>query len=128
MNDRERRRLAKYVAARAVDLGLRDWEFLFEPTPSDDGTMAQVTPTYGRRLAVVAFCADFHHKTREEQRQTVVHELLHVHFAAEAQAVIDATKQLSPSAAAIALDAYRMGHEYGVDALADAIAPLFPLP
>lgn len=127
MTHRQYRSLARYVSLIAAEMGLRDWTLSFPHEASEDGTLAEVDTTYGRKHATIRFCADWMTRPPEEQRHAVIHELLHVHFAQERQAVHDAFAVLTHDASSLAADAYRLGHEYGVDGVADAIAHFYPL-
>jgi hypothetical protein len=128
LNHRQRRSLAKYVCTIGAELGLRDWELSFPcDAPADTDALASVECIYGRRRAAIRFSEDWLAQTPEDQRNAVVHELIHIHFAQERQAVEDALNALGRDAQALATDAFRVGHEYGVDGLASAIADHFPL-
>lgn len=127
MTNRQRRSLAKYIAGVAVEIGLRDWTLRFEAAPCEDPALATVQTVYGRKIANVRVAADFSDYSPEEQRNAIVHELIHVHFAQQNQAVADALDVLGHEAQTVAAAAYRVGHEYGVDGLAYAIAPNYPL-
>lgn len=127
MTPKQHRSLARYMAQIAVEMGLRDWTFNYHIEPCEDTALATVDTIYGRKIANVHVCADFAEQTPEAQRNAIVHELIHVHFAQERQAVEDGLKVLGGVLGGIAHDAYRLGHEYGVDGLAEAIAPHYPL-
>lgn len=127
MTPKQLRSLAKYTSAIAAELGLRDWTLTFPPEPCEEKALASVDCTYGRKRAVVRFADDFLHHAPEEQRIVVLHELIHIHFAQERQAVTDALDLLGRDAHEIATESFRVAHEYGVDGLADAIADRYPL-
>jgi hypothetical protein len=101
-------------------LWLRDWTFnVSDFSPDDPNHGASVEPIYGRKFAKICLRNDFFEFSREHQRQTVTHELIHCHLAAYQHAV-ETLKDYHPT--------MRESLEYGVDALADAIGPLLPLP
>ena len=127
MTERQYRSLARYISTLAVELGLRDWTFNFHREPCEDTALAMVDTVYGRKIANVSVCADFLHQPPETQRNAIVHELIHVHFAQERQAADDGFGLLGHEARTLAADAFRLGHEYGVDGLAEAIAKNYPL-
>lgn len=128
MTPARRRSLARYIARTAADLGLRDWTLNFhDEPPSDPDAMASMDSVYGRKIANIYVCSDFDHQPPESQRAAVLHELIHVHFAHERQVVSDLIDGLGSEARTVASDAYRLGHEFGVDGLAEAIAHFFPL-
>lgn len=127
MTTKQHRSLARYIARLAVEMGLRDWTFNYHTEPCEDHALASVDTVYGRKIANVAVCADFDEQTPETQRNAVVHELIHVHFAYERQVVHDLTEHLGNRRGSLAHDGYSLAHEYGVDGLADAIAQFYPL-
>lgn len=127
MTPKQLRSLAKYTSVIAAELGLRDWTLAFPDEPCEEGALAEVDCTYGRKRATVRFAPDFMHHPPEEQRIVVLHELIHIHFAQERQAVRDALDSLGRDAREVAHESYRMSHEYGVDGLASAIADRYPL-
>lgn len=127
MTPKQLRSLARYTSVIAAELGLRDWTLTFPNEPCEDGALATVDCSYGRKRATVLFASDFTDHPPEEQRIVVLHELIHIHFAQERQAVRDALDSLGRDAREIAYESFRMSHEYGVDGLADAIADRYPL-
>ena len=115
-----RARFAEYVSRIAGDMRLRDWKlFIGEDVPSGDDTTADCYPIPGRKYATIRFSESFLRDTPEDQRHTIVHELIHCHLA-QIQRVIEV--KLDNDAIV------RNQLEYAVDALADVIAPLLPLP
>lgn len=128
MRKRDRKVLAKYIRATADSLGLRDWTFELQHDPCDDEALASVHPCEGRRVATICVCGDFRSRKRAEQRQTIVHELLHCHHAAASDIIrVDLVKQLSQSTYDVVFFGFRRQMEYMVDAVAEAIAGHFPL-
>ena len=112
---------ARYVRALADALALRDWTFELLPEPCDVGFNAQIEPLRGRKRAVLRLCANFFSLTPEQQRHALTHELLHAHLAPCGFVALDALPKRAFSMFTVSL-------EYGVDGLADALAPLLPLP
>lgn len=110
-----------YVRHLADLLRLRDWtiEVSGDAAPAD--SVAMIHLTNGRRHAILdlsdAFLAD---PDPASQRHTIVHELVHCHF--EPAHVI--AKALGDGR----YDDFLLLYEYGTDAMADAVAPLLPLP
>ena len=119
---RDRRDFAPYFRRLADLLALKDWriDVLDEP-PSSADSHANVHCVYGRKWARVRLSEGFLRDTGGEQRHTACHELIHCHYAMAdgiAEDGLDAKQQ----------DAFRRALEYATDGLADAIAPLMPLP
>lgn len=128
MRKRDHRALSTYVRSCADALGLRDWLVVVERTPCDDESLAQAYLVYGRKLARIRFCRSFRDCTLEQVRQTVAHELIHCHFAAvDNMAEHDLKAHLGDAAAHVFFGSFRRQMEYGVDGLADAVAPGLPL-
>jgi len=126
----ELKRWAKYILWCAVELELRDWSLTIASGPCiEEDAIAQVKPVYGRKLATITLAPGFEYRTREEQRQTIAHELIHLHWHGAREVMrVDVCQQMSQAVYDVADSAYVRAMEYGVDALADAIAKHLPLP
>jgi len=59
-------------------MGLDGWDVFLSLTAADDTTNASVHPVYGRRVVPVAVNREWWTYTPSNQRNTLVHELLHV--------------------------------------------------
>lgn len=130
------RELGTYLRALANDLGLRDWTIHTKYTPLDeDGddsdANAKTVVTYGRKHAMIYLARDFNRLPREEQRQTLIHELLHCHF----DAIEVPLRSGEPLAfyigeqqAGLLRGVVHERVELAVDGIAESIAPGFPLP
>lgn len=130
MTKRQHKAMQRYVDSLLPKLGLKDWtvDVMKEPLPDDDA-LAECAKHYGRKDALISFRPDFFLCAPEFQRRVIVHELLHVCFAPEEAFVFDILgKHLPAKQHALVSDVYRHHHEFSVDGLAVAIAPLFPLP
>jgi hypothetical protein len=121
MRDDERERWATYVRDIADRMGLKDWTITVPGAPPEDHDDASTRMSYGRKVARVYLPDSFRHETPEEQRDIIVHELVHPHFAAMdgmAEDWLDSDRYV----------AFLRMFEYGVDAMAAVIAPHMPLP
>lgn len=115
-----RQRWLPYVRRIADMIAMRDWTVaISEEAPSGDDSIASVNCCDGRKVATLRFSNGFFFDTRAEQRQTVLHELIHCHFAP----FYETAKRKTRGDATI-----HMLMEYAVDGLADGFAPLLPLP
>ncbi len=135
MRKRDHKELGRYVRAIADLMELRDWTIqvdIRQPDTPDraDGAEwgASCRPIAGRKLATVTLHPCVRDDSREDLRQTVVHELIHCHFFG----VWDTARQdlLGPLAQQtydVLIAGLERNMEYGVDALADALAPHMPL-
>ena len=122
-----------YVRELRNALGLGHWSILLpDEYPSDDpeGVWAEITPTEGRYRAKLRFGTGFFELDAEETRNTIVHELLHLHFNRAGDVV-----RLGPYRQELGQTLYNSLHEqvkteieYGIDALATIIAKRLPLP
>ena len=111
-----------YIADLIGRMHLMDWEVrLSDEHPTIAGAVAQVGVTYGRKLARVYLSEAFLRSEPGEQRNTIVHELVHIHLDMTASYALD---QLGREGGA----ALRVMFENAVDALAGVIAPHMPLP
>lgn len=125
-----RRKLStvEYTRQIAVSMGLGGWTIEQSADPASDGCFAEIEPTYGQRHAKLALCPNWDDLPPEEQRDTIVHELLHVHLASLTQLAFDIVQELDPAAAKVAQAALNLAEEYVVDAMAGAWSPYMPLP
>lgn len=128
--------MESYVALMASQLGLRDWEVLIEWEPMED-CCAAVAPVYGQKRATLHFGPNFLNAEGAPgpaavatwQRQTIVHELIHLHLYPLTEGVSRTNAALlSEEAATVAGLALGQSCEYATDGLADAVAGFFPLP
>jgi hypothetical protein len=115
-----RQRWTPYVRQLADILHLRDWQIeIYDDSPSDGDALASCQPVSGRKLGIIRLAESFLTDEPAAQRHTLTHELLHCHFGPPWR-MLEAHNALPPAAL--------MAMEYGIDGVADAIAPLLPLP
>jgi hypothetical protein len=117
----------RYVRERADDLGLRDWDISVEYAEEpNDSELARVVRTYGRRAAIVTFVDSFWDESPDERRCVVIHELVHCHLDGPASVVRDMGQQLGHFVQSVLMDNHVREIELATDAIAEAIAPLYP--
>lgn len=135
MTKAQRRELAKYVRAAADALGLRDWTIHLEEgtLPERKGVTegmrwnAACESVPGRKHATLTFAPYFAEGSPTEVRNTVVHELVHCHFAALwHQARMDLLDHFGQQGYDVFVASFERNLEYGVDAVAEALAPRLP--
>lgn len=135
MTKRDRRALVRYVRAMADALELRDWTVwvsIAEPGAPDrpDGKrwMATSESAPGRKDVEITFAPDVREWDRERLRQTTAHELIHAHFAPLVEMWrVDLHGHLGRESYVLFDASATRWLEYGVDALADAVAKHLPL-
>lgn len=118
---RQRAEFEPYLRLLADRLHLKDWSFVLrDEAPDSADAIAAINCAEGRKYAWCYLSESFLRSSPEDQRHTLIHELLHCHMAGAdhvAARMITEHFQL-----------YRLHCEYAVDGLADALAPLLPLP
>lgn len=97
-------------------------------TPCDSQYQASIAPVYGRYHASLSLCWNWGTLTPEIQRETIVHELLHLRLLPVDSAFDHIKQALSKRHRAAAESAHIQSIEFAVDGIACAIAPFYPLP
>lgn len=121
--------LEAYVSSMKDLLGLADWTIIVDWEPSSEETCATVRPVAGQKRAVLNLGPSFLEDTLEDQRHTIVHELVHCHLFPSTELVRQTHQELLPKSAATAAWVALMANvEYATDGLADVLAPYMPLP
>lgn len=130
MTPKRRRQVGKYLRKIANGLELRDWTVhVMRGDPHNPNHGAAMEAVYGQRVVRVWIRADLFDYPPAEQRQTLVHELVHVHTSAMAAMVRETLPgQMAPQAHEVFEREFTRQVEHAVDALAEAVAPRFPLP
>lgn len=121
MNEAQHTYWSAYLKDLQAKLRLSHWELRLSHKPCDKGNMAECGCVPGQLRAKIALGKKWEKYSPECQRQTIVHELVHlytspVHY--PIHRVMDDVAQSMHSS----------NFEYMVDALAEAIAPFMPLP
>lgn len=129
MTETEHVELEKYTRELANLMELRDWTISVLDNPPD-GTeaIACITCIYGQKYARIRVRHDFFDRDPENQRQIIAHELLHIHLSGLEWSFNNRQGQLAPPVFQMAWDGLKDVVEFGVDAIADAIARYLPLP
>ena len=135
MKKKHRKAFGYYVRWIADEMGLRDWRFEIEwrePEEVDEveGHVrgASCEPVPGRRVATLGFGEHLREVDPEDLRETVVHELIHCHLAALwAQLRQDLLNPLGQETYNAFIASSERNMEFGVDALAAALAKHMPL-
>lgn len=110
-----------YVRELADRMQLRDWTISVVPNePPGEKALADILRTKGRRDARLRLSEQFLRESEEEQRDTIVHELIHMHGAVVDSFLVDKLNDDWQTFSTL--------REYETDALAAAVASLMPLP
>lgn len=119
---------ADYIATITSYLRLTNWHIGLSHAPATEPYQATVEPTFGRCCATVALCREWDDLDPETQRQTLVHELVHLYFYPAENVLTRAREQHGKAWVELMWTMHREQLEYGVDGMADIIAPFLPLP
>lgn len=115
-----RQRWLPYVRRIADLIALKDWRIeIAEDEPSQSYAIANVEPIQGRRFATIRLSNGFFDDKPPSQRDTIIHELIHCHFAIYVHAVEKKTKDDS---------VLHMLMEHAVDSIAQGMSCHLPLP
>lgn len=130
MTVRQQKALQRYVDRVKAMLGLTDYEVVVkrEP-PANPGHTASHKSVPGVNFSVLRFADGFFDLAAGDQRETVVHELVHCIFApGQDQVRHILPDHLRGRAGEVFVSFWFQSHEYSVDRLSAAIHSFFPLP
>jgi hypothetical protein len=128
MRKRDRKALGEYIRWVANEMELRDWTIVLDADPADDGLIGHCICVNGQREARIAVASNFREHPPEEQRETIVHELLHVHHEGCWRMVqTDLAEPMGKIGYYVFCDSYRRAMEYAIDGTAKALAKHLPL-
>ena len=116
--------LTTYVRTLADAMGLADWKVDIRDEACDEQYDAYVTIVPGAKWALIELQPRFLEKSDDEQRHTLVHELMHLHFD-ECHGVLKRNLEDDPMHRVIENEHLNF-MEHGVDAVAAAISKLLP--
>lgn len=118
-----------YVRLLASRMGLGRWDIrLGKNLPKIGDALAHIDIAERQERASIHFNPILKHYSKEDQRQTVVHELVHCHLERIRLASFNWIGPLGAKATQLALDEIHDHVEFAVDAIATAWAPCLPLP
>jgi hypothetical protein len=133
MTDAEHAHWQAYTRMIADQLGLKDWDIrISQDRPSNEGTNGGCLVWYGQRRATIALDRDLikgrTDELRIDQRNVVIHELLHCHWELLEESVRLAFKDDDSPRSELFKVYFNRSSELTLDSIATAIAPLLPLP
>lgn len=109
-------------------MGLSQWRFIVDREPCTDGHYADVTVSGLKWQATIQLKAGFVDRSPAERRETMVHEMLHVHTADICDALTPLRENIGSGAIWAAFyHNHDKAEERAVDGLAQVIAPFMPL-
>jgi hypothetical protein len=121
--------LQPYVREIADAMRLRDWDIEVDGSKlAEEGRCAQTRVSVRRKSATIRLGSCWASDSREEQRDTVVHELLHLHFEPLYEGLRNLRNNVGESAWSVANNAFNDAAEQAIDQLARVLAERFPLP
>jgi hypothetical protein len=129
LSEGQRKAVAAYLRQVADQLGLRDWSISVEPDhPNEADHAAAMWSDYGSRRMKVWCRADLIDLKPDEQRATLIHELVHAHLEGLDWYLEKTLPDLlgRPAWAGVK-QAIQQHSEHAVEAIAVSIAPHFPL-
>ena len=122
-HDPRKEAFVPYVRQLAESMALKDWNIRLDPCDlARDGAEASIWLANTQRLAIVYLSEHFLGCKPEEQRKTLVHELIHCHVEMMRMTMNKLVTEEKDR------DIILFQVEYAVDSLADAFAPHMPLP
>lgn len=125
MTSKQQKVLQRHISTVGKALGLAGWVIEVSTIQSSEGTHAEVSPTYGRRHAIVQVAPHFWDLSAGERHEVIVHELLHVVTGQPFTYLGETLPAIVGQPAWTAInEAIHMQAEHMVDQLATAIAPL----
>jgi hypothetical protein len=123
-------RLTPYITTLQAALGLAHWHIIIydDPHPYKPDVVAVVDPGEGQNLGELWLNDGALAEESEDLRDTIVHELLHLHQGHVLHAVDSLSREFGATAWNLWEAGFRRELEYMTDALARVIAPHLPLP
>lgn len=128
MTATDRKALEDYTRDIARRIRMQDWTFEFPAETADESAWASSSTTYGKREGLIQFSPDLRLAKREQVRETVLHELLHMPLESMRWRLRKTLPDLVGRAASETLiQSVQQDLEQTVDQLATAFAPSLPL-
>jgi hypothetical protein len=120
--------VSSYIKVLLNEMHLWGWRVILHPDQPDTENDARISTCDDRKIAHLYLADDFFTFDRDQQRQTLVHEMLHLHESGPSDIVRkDLSKHLGQSTYDVVWANYARQCEFMVDELANVIAPFMPL-
>lgn len=117
-----------YLRMLANRMELRDWTVALSARPCEDGANAEIDRHRNHKYASISLCVGFDQRSDEDNRLTLVHELIHCHFN-DSDALLDEARwQVDKTWLHLLCKNMGTAEERAISTLANIIAPVLPLP
>ena len=121
MIDPRKQRFLPYLRQLANMIALKDWRIeIREEPPEHREADASIRLIYGRKFAIIAMSESFLNLSPEDQRKSLIHELIHCHVEQMWEFALERMPSDMESS-------FKRIAEYAVDGLADGFASHLPL-
>jgi len=117
-----------YCRQLATLFGLAHWRIDFDPGDPGDDCLAAMRVISGQQRAALQIGRTYHSLSPEDQRSTMLHELLHIWLWQVTEVVEGVAALLGTHAAHVVSHNHDLAVERATDAISIAIAEHFPLP
>lgn len=127
LSKRDRKELGRYLRWVANEMELRDWTVALAHEPCSADAEGHASCVDGQRHITVSVNEHFRDSPPEDQRETIVHELIHAHHSGCWRMVqTDLAEALGKPVYYVFCDSYRRAMELNIDALSKTIAKHMP--
>lgn len=118
-----------YIDTMKPLLRLQDWNVtLTNDSPSGDDATAAIWTSNDYHTAKMYLCGTWEALASDEQRESIVHEFVHIHLCRLSMFTHKVSAQLGGQAQGLADEMHEHFLEAATDELARVIAPFLPLP
>jgi hypothetical protein len=129
MDDCQHEKYQAYIRGLADQLSLQDWEVVLKRDWADEDANASSGVSRTKNRIWIEIAEDFGDFSLEQQRRSLVHELLHAHVARTEKTIYRLEEMLPTNKAALLTrKAFDDEMEIVVERLARILAPFMPLP
>lgn len=128
MTRAQKNALERYISDAQQIMNLGQWKIELSETPCEEDALAEIEVSDNLWQAKIRVAHGFFKEKPDEQRDTIVHELLHVHTAGIERSRDRMEKTLGELAWSVFQAAMDNEVERAVDAIAKIVSPTVPLP
>lgn len=124
---KKRKQVLQYLCDLQKEMYLGHFQLMLSRAHADDDCHAQIFPTPGRFVATIKLGHDFYEMTPEDQRETLVHELLHLYLSVP-DGIWGMNEALNETTYLVLREAMHMQIEYATDHIARVLSKFMSLP